>query len=86
MQQSLLQQGLQLMLFGMGTVFIFLVVLIACTTLMSRAVLRFAPADPPPSTSGNASQQGSSAQNSDRARLIAAITAAVHKYRAERDE
>ncbi len=74
------------MLFGMGTVFIFLVVLIACTTLMSRAVLRFAPTDPLLPATGNASQQGSGTQNSDRARLIVAITAAVHKHRAQRDE
>ena len=86
MQQTLLQQGLQLMLFGMGTVFIFLVVLIACTTLMSRLVLRFAPADPLPITSDNAPQQYSSAQRPDRARLIAAITAAVHQHRARRDD
>ncbi len=86
MQQTLLQQGLQLMLFGMGTVFIFLVVLIACTTLMSRMVLRFAPADSPPTTAGNPPQQSSSTQIPDRARLIAVITAAVHQHRARRDE
>lgn len=86
MEQTLLQQGLQLMLFGMGTVFIFLVVLIACTTLMSRAVLRFAPADFPPVVTSNATAQGGSAQKADRTRLIAAITAALHQHRARRDK
>lgn len=86
MEQSLLQQGLQLMLFGMGTVFIFLVVLIACTTIMSRMVLRFAPADSPQAETGNIPIQGGVGQNPDRARLIAAISAAVHKHRAKRGE
>ena len=36
MQQTLVQQGLDLMLYGMGTVFVFLCCMIAVTTLMSR--------------------------------------------------
>ena len=43
MQGELLNQGLQLMLVGMGTVFAFLTVLVGATGLMSRLVLHFAP-------------------------------------------
>lgn len=86
MEQTLLQQGTQLMLFGMGTVFVFLVVLIACTGLMSRTVLRFAPEEPQLPATGDASPQSNSAHNPHRARLIAAISAAVHLHRARRGD
>ncbi|HAY46236.1 MAG TPA: hypothetical protein DCY55_08115 [Gammaproteobacteria bacterium] len=36
MQQTIVQQGLDLMLYGMGTVFVFLCCMIGVTTLMSR--------------------------------------------------
>ncbi|MFT5136666.1 MAG: oxaloacetate decarboxylase gamma subunit [Arenicella sp.] len=38
MQTSLIDQGLDLMLYGMGTVFVFLTILVFATTLMSRIV------------------------------------------------
>lgn len=41
MQPTLIDQGLNLMLFGMGTVFVFLTVLVFATILMSRLVSRF---------------------------------------------
>ena len=40
---SLLEAGIELMLIGMGTVFVFLTLLVFATSLMSRLVLRFAP-------------------------------------------
>jgi oxaloacetate decarboxylase gamma subunit len=42
MDSLLITQGLDLMLFGMGTVFTFLTVLVGITTAMSAMVLRFA--------------------------------------------
>ena len=47
MQESLLAQGTDLMLFGMGTVFFFLAVLVLVTTSMSALVVRFFPEAPP---------------------------------------
>ena len=41
METHLLDQGLELMLAGMGTVFVFLTLLVFATRLMSRIVLRF---------------------------------------------
>lgn len=41
MQSTLLQQGLDLMLYGMGTVFVFLTLLVISVTIMSRVILRF---------------------------------------------
>ena len=41
MTNSLIDEGLKLMLVGMGTVFVFLTALVIVTTLMSRFVMRF---------------------------------------------
>ena len=38
MQTTLIDQGLDLMLYGMGTVFVFLTILVFATALMSRIV------------------------------------------------
>ena len=41
MEAEILQQGLMLMLAGMGTVFVFLTALVVAMTLMSNIILRF---------------------------------------------
>lgn len=43
MTNPLLQQGLDLMIYGMGNVFLFLTLLVAITALMSALVSRFLP-------------------------------------------
>lgn len=43
MNPGLFEQGLNLMLIGMGTVFVFLTLLVGATTLMSRLAARLAP-------------------------------------------
>lgn len=45
LMQPLLQQGLELMTFGMGTVFIFLAVLVAVTAVVSAVMRHFFPDD-----------------------------------------
>ena len=52
MQQDIVGQGVELMLYGMGTVVVFLAALVVATTAMSRVVTRFFPepgtvAEPP---------------------------------------
>ena len=42
-EPSLVSQGLELMVFGMGVVFVFLTMLVFVTTLMSKLVNKFAP-------------------------------------------
>ncbi|TNF86673.1 MAG: hypothetical protein EP301_08195 [Gammaproteobacteria bacterium] len=45
MDSELLAQGLELMLAGMGTVFVFLTLLVFATTAMSALVRRFQPVE-----------------------------------------
>lgn len=51
MQSTLIDQGLTLMLVGMGTVFVFLTVLVAAMSLMAVIVRRFIPVTPDAGTS-----------------------------------
>lgn len=66
MQNELLNQGLTLMLAGMGTVFVFLTVLVIAMTLMSRVLAHF---QGPPAA----------AEISDEE--VAAISAAITRHR-----
>jgi oxaloacetate decarboxylase gamma subunit len=62
-QNELINEGLTLMLAGMGTVFVFLTVLVIAMTLMSRLVSRFQPA-----------KDAASAGDDEIAAIAAAIT------------
>ena len=64
------------MLIGMGTVFVFLTLLVFATSLMSSLVLRIAPAaSAPPVTVSGEDAAGPSAEE------LAAITLALQKHR-----
>ncbi len=67
MQNELLREGFALMLAGMGTVFVFLTVLVFAMTIMSRLTLRFQSA---PEAAGGPSGDE-----------VAAIAAAIEKHR-----
>jgi oxaloacetate decarboxylase (Na+ extruding) subunit gamma len=66
MTADLLEQGLELMLIGMGTVFVFLILLVAAMNLMSWLVAQLPAAAPAP---------GVAAQD------VAAIAAAIRMHR-----
>ena len=66
MQNELIDEGLTLMLAGMGTVFVFLTVLVFMMTLMSRLIMRF---QSPLDAAGPSDDE------------VAAITAAVTQHR-----
>lgn len=74
-----MQQGIELMLYGMGTVFTFLVLLIIATTLMSALLLRYAK---PMSISNAPAGKPVAGPNDDR--LVAVISAAIHQYRSRK--
>lgn len=79
MQQDILQQGVDLMLFGMGTVFVFLTLLVIGTTIMSAFIQRFLP-EPEPAPAP-APQPAAPAGVTDP-KLLAIIKAAVDQHRA----
>ena len=74
---DLLSQGMTLLALGMGTVFVFLALLVIVTNLMSTLVQKYLP-QPLPAPARRAISQPAAADN----RLIAIITAAVHQHRA----
>ena len=78
---ELLMEGLGLLVVGMGTVFVFLALLVIAVSLMSKMAHHLAP----PLAQG-ADQKTVLAQEAQRASShhIAAITAAVSHYRAKR--
>ncbi len=77
---SLISEGLSLMVFGMGFVFVFLTLLVGMTMTMSKFVVKFAP-EPvaPPARARRPSAEPVAKTNNDE--VVAVITAAVHKYR-----
>lgn len=74
--ENLVSQGLELAAFGMGTVFIFLTVLIFVTRLMSFLVLKFQPIEA--SMPAATATQAKGLQDSQ---LIAVISAAIKQHR-----
>jgi oxaloacetate decarboxylase gamma subunit len=72
----MVELGLELVVFGMGTVFVFLTLLVFVTGLMSSLVLRFAPEAPiiPP-------RKPNSPEGATDPTILAAISAAVKRYR-----
>lgn len=82
MQESLLAQGFDLMVYGMGTVFVFLGLLIAVTVAISKVVVRFFPEAPvAPKTIKTLSPKPAAAVDPQ---TLAAIKAAVGQHRARR--
>ena len=78
MQQTIIDQGLELMLFGMSTVVLFLTLLVVMTVAMSWLVNRFFPVaevEAVPLKSGEPVGQLEDQQ------LIAVISAAIHRHR-----
>ena len=68
--ENLVSQGFELALIGMGTVFVFLTVLVIAMTVMSRLVIRLQPA----AVAAEAAPTGGDEE-------IAAIAAAITEHR-----
>ncbi|MCH8175418.1 MAG: OadG family protein [Proteobacteria bacterium] len=74
---NLLNQGLELAMFGMGTVFVFLALLIAATKTMSALVLKFQPA----LADTVAPVATRSSLTPEDGQLVAVISAAIMRHR-----
>jgi len=85
MQGDILRQGWELMVFGMGTVVVFLGLLVLATGWMSRLVNRWFPE---PVTAVEEAIRRLHEHDHDRTgpdvATVAAITAAIHHHRARR--
>ncbi len=76
---ELMSQAIDLMVAGMGFVFVFLIVLVFATLLMSKLVLRFGPAEPvAPARTSRAKPSAPSPVDPDTAE---AIKKAIAQYR-----
>lgn len=80
MEQTLISQGVNLMLFGMGTVFVFLTALVGITSLMSYAVNSWFPEDLDPVTDELSSL---GVQTIVDPKIVKAIQAALDKHRGQ---
>ncbi len=77
-------KGAELALFGMGTVFVFLTVLVVATMAMSAIINRYAPDPVSASTSRTSGPSAGSDNDAPDPAVMAAIAAAVHRYRQRR--
>ncbi|WP_417223707.1 OadG family protein [Amphritea sp.] len=75
---NLMSEGLSLMVFGMGFVFVFLTLLVFATGFMSKLVTKIAPEAPPQPAKAKPAAVAAAAGNDE---LIAVMTAAVHQFR-----
>lgn len=79
-ETTLLQQGVDLMLYGMSTVFLFLAVLVIAMTTMSFLVARVE------ARTGTSSDRASAPADGELdGAVVAAITAALHQHRHRRN-
>jgi oxaloacetate decarboxylase gamma subunit len=79
-QPSLFVEGINLLVLGMGFVFVFLVFLVFATSGMSQIVTRFAPAQTAPKPASKS--QSAKPTGPDRT-LLAVIAAAVHHHKTQ---
>lgn len=85
MQGDVIAQGWELLLYGMGTVVVFLGLLVVATTLMSSLVSRYFPEPEPVLVSRSRPGQVLTADSAivGEPELVAVISAAIHQYRAD---
>jgi oxaloacetate decarboxylase gamma subunit len=77
---ELMTDAINLMAVGMGFVFVFLVILVFLTSLMSKIVIKYLPAPEPVAAKASKTKQ---ANASPDAQLLAVLSAAVAEYRSD---
>lgn len=75
-----LQSGILLMVIGMGTVFVFLAIMVCAIKISARVSAPFAHLIPEPTPKGKPKKKPAAAA-ADDATLLTVISAAVHQYR-----
>jgi oxaloacetate decarboxylase (Na+ extruding) subunit gamma len=84
---DLMMEGFNLALFGMGFVFIFLILLVFLTTLMTVVIRKYVPMAPTPvKARGSAKKHaGRKSDDGEQTRIVAAISAAIRQHRSGAD-
>ena len=75
METNLVLEGIKFMGLGMGTVFVFLIIMIVCMNIMSTIIDKYFPE---PKASAKSS---TSAPKNDNKKIVAAISAAIQHHR-----
>ena len=81
MQGDIVAQGVELMLYGMGTVVLFLAALVLATAGISGFITRYFPQPEPPPVKARERGPGESAAAELDPGIVAVITAAIHQHR-----
>ena len=81
MNSEILNQGLSLMAFGMGSVFVFLTLLVIITTFMSLAVGKLFPL-----TQSETKSSVSKTKAEGETQIVSAIMAAIKLHRSRRNK
>ncbi len=76
---ELMSDAINLMVVGMGFVFVFLVILVLLTTIMSKLITKYLPA-PEPVVAKSKVKKVNASQD---AQLLAVLSAAVSEYRSD---
>lgn len=84
MQGSIVQQGIDLLIFGMGTVFVFLTVLVISVVLMSKIIGRFFAEIEEEAPRVSPAPARSSAATAVDPNVLLAIQEAIYQHRAKR--
>lgn len=77
MEANLLIEGIKFMVLGMGTVFVFLGIMIVCMNIMSYVIHRYFPEPQLPITPASTP----SLEEDNTKKIVAAITAAIKHHR-----
>ncbi len=85
MQGDIVAQGMELMLYGMGTVVLFLALLVLATTAMSGLISRYFPQPEPPPVTARERGAGKAVAPQLDPGVVAVISAAIHQHRKTED-
>lgn len=86
MSDTLMQQGVDLMLYGMGSVVVFLTLLVIAMVLMSGSIKRWFPEPKAPLESNNRKPSNATRPKAGQVddKTLAVIKAAIEQHRARR--
>ena len=81
MQGGMMAQAMELMVYGMGTVFLFLGLLVLAISLMSGLINRYFPQPEPPAVAARLHGPGETVGAELDPGVVAVITAAIRRHR-----